>query len=168
MKRKLSALILVLMLASMLSGCGLRVPRPEVKEGRFNFSVTYEWKGETTTVNGVYVCEYAGLSWALDGGYHRDWSYRVEGDVNDTLITVGTAENGDKLELNLDFYPEYFMSDPDWSWLGVPEPYLTVTIVYDEGTRWLSDKDDVEKEYDAKIITYTYDEPIENSFKIFN
>ena len=156
------------MLASMLSGCGFRVPRPKVKEGRFNFSVTYEWRGETATVSGVYVCEFAGIGWALDGGYHREWSYCVEGDVNDTLITIGTTDDGGTLDLRLDFYPEYFMSDPDWSWLGVPEPYLSVTIVDDEGMRGINDRDDIAKDYDAKIVTYTYDAPIENSFKIFN
>ena len=156
------------MLAGMLTGCGLRVPRPEVKEGRFNFSITYEWKGETTTLNGVYVCEFAGIDWALDGGYHREWSHSVEGDVNDTLITVGTTDDGGTLELRLDFYPEYFMSDPHWSWLGAPEPNLSVKLVDDEGMRYVNDKDDIAKDYDAKIVTYAFDEPIENSFKIFN
>ena len=53
------------MLSALLAGCGLEVPRPEIKEGEFDFIVTYEYNGEIKTVSGVYVCEFSGISWAL-------------------------------------------------------------------------------------------------------
>ena len=43
MKGKLSLLLLVLMLIGMLSGCELSLPCPEIKDGEFAFSVTYEF-----------------------------------------------------------------------------------------------------------------------------
>ena len=41
----------------MLTGCGPDVPLPEVKEGIFDFTVTYELNGEVKTVKNTYVCK---------------------------------------------------------------------------------------------------------------
>jgi hypothetical protein len=38
-----------------------------VKEGRFDFSLTYEVDGEVKTYTGVYVCEYDGVLTTLLG-----------------------------------------------------------------------------------------------------
>ena len=74
MKRIFSSAILIVLIVAIFTSCGLQVPRPETQSGEFKYSVTYEYNGEVNTVSGIYVCEYAGLSWALDGGYSRDWS----------------------------------------------------------------------------------------------
>lgn len=63
---------------------------------------------------------------------------------------------------------EQFMGDSETGGREASEPYITVTIVDDRGMRVINDKDDIAKDYDAKIITDIYDEPVENSFKIFN
>ena len=42
------------------TGCSGLTSGPEVEKGEFDFSVTYEFEGETKTVSGVYVCEYEG------------------------------------------------------------------------------------------------------------
>ena len=68
MKRILCTVLLVA-LVLMLTSCGLQVPRPEVKEGRFNFSVTYEISGVTNTFSAVYVCEFNGTNWHYILGY---------------------------------------------------------------------------------------------------
>ena len=60
MKKIFGILLLVLLLAATLAGCGLTAPRPEIEKGEFPFSVTYEFAGEIKTVSGVYVCEYNG------------------------------------------------------------------------------------------------------------
>ena len=46
------------------------VKAPEVKSGRFPFTVTYEYMGETTVIEDVFVCEYQGA----DKGFF--YSYR--------------------------------------------------------------------------------------------
>ena len=79
MKKIFIAFVLVFLISVNLTSCGLTVPRPEVKQGEFNFSVTYEFNEETKTVSGVYVCEYSGTDWALDGGSHRDWNGYIKG-----------------------------------------------------------------------------------------
>ena len=58
MKRIISTMLLMLAFVSTLTSCGFTVPRPEIEEGEFHFSVTYEFNGEIKTIFGIYVCEY--------------------------------------------------------------------------------------------------------------
>ena len=37
----------------------------------------------------------------------------------------------------------------------------------EEGFRILQDATDVERDYGAKVISYEYDSPVENTFKLF-
>jgi hypothetical protein len=167
MKRKLSFLILLFLLAGMLASCGLTVPRPEIKEGRFNYSVTYELGGETKTVSGVYICEYNGTSWALDGGSHRDWKGYLEGGTSsDDWITIGATEDGGKIILSLSMDPDYFMGE---TVIHVPEPYLLVSypLTEGDGETIINEADVVAEQYGAKILSFDYDEPIKNSFGLF-
>ena len=166
MKRVLCSAILIVLLITTLTSCGLDVPRPEVKSGEFDFTVTYEFNGETKTVSGVYVCEYAGLSWSLDGGYHRDWSGYVRGNEEE-VVEIGTTEEGGKIALIFAFYPEYFMGDYVIGVHEPPAPYISITLVDDEGMTIIHQPDEVEAICGAKIISYEYPSPIENSFGIF-
>mgnify|MGYP003307886116 CR=1 FL=1 len=99
------------MLVCMLTGCASTVPCPEIKEGEFNFSVTYDFNGEKKTVSGVYVCEYNGTIWALDGGIAETGKAIYKDGKIEDMIEIGTTEDGDRVELNLALYPEYFMGD---------------------------------------------------------
>ena len=69
--------------------------------------------------------------------------------------------------LMLALYPEYFMGDDATGGKGTPEPWLSVTLSDGEGMSIQNEKDVIEATYGAKIISYQYDEPIENSFGIF-
>jgi hypothetical protein len=151
------------MLVCMLAGCGMTVPRPEIKEAEFDITVTYEWNGEQKTVSGVYVCEYDGTSWALDGGYSRAWKGYLKDGAED-VIEIGTTENGDWVSLHLALCSEYFMDDFVEGHHNVPVPYISVTVENDEGMQILHEPKDVEDYCGAKIISYSYDEPIENEF----
>lgn len=166
MKRLLAILLWVPLLVSILTGCGWTVPRPEIKTGEFDFSVTYELNGERNTVSGVYVCEYAGTEWTLDGGYSRAWNSYIK-DGRDELMEIAATEDGGTIELHFGFYPEYFMGDPKWSWRGVPEPRLTVSHRNGKELAIQNEADVIEKTYGAKIISYDYSEPIVNSFGLF-
>jgi hypothetical protein len=55
MKKIITSVILLLAISVTMTSCGLDVLRPEIKEGRFNISVTYEYNGETKTASGVYI-----------------------------------------------------------------------------------------------------------------
>lgn len=165
MKKILSALLLVMVLAGMLTSCGLDVPRPKIKTAEFDFSVTYEYDGEIKTISGVYVCEYDGVDWVLDGGYHREWKGYVKDGTTEEVICLGTAEDGGIVELNLFFYPYQFMGDSHWEDDEPFAPCITVKIEDDEGLCFENDVELIAETYGAKIISYEYDEPIKNTYK---
>ena len=164
MKRILSALLLVLMLACVLSGCG-NVARPEIKKGEFDFSVTYELNGEVKTVSGVYVCKFDGVDLSLDGGFHREWKGYIKDDAMEDSILLTIAENGGEVELNLGLDPDCFMGDPNVEGDEPFVPWISVKVVNDEGLYFENDTDVIANTYGAKIISYDYDEPIQNTFK---
>ena len=169
MKRTLSLFVLLALLISTLSGCGFTVPRPEIKEGRFEFFVTYEVDGEINTVSGVYVCEYNGTDWALDGGSHRDWAGHIEGGLEDE-IEIGATDDGGTIVLAFHLYPDYFMGEDVSGGNGEPVPRLNVRYPYDEfgGMDFIQEAEIIEETYGARILYYEYGEPIENSFSLFN
>ena len=165
MKKIFSILLLIAILSLSLSSCGFTTPRPEIKTGEFNFCITYELCGETKTICGVYVCEYKGTGWALDSGYDRDWDGYIKGGEMDTIIDIGTADDGGEIKLNLAFYPDYFMGDS--SYRGAPEPWLSVSHSDGEGFYIENEPDVIAERYGARIVSYEYDPPIQNSFGLF-
>lgn len=169
MKKVFSILLLMLLLACMLTSCGLTVPRPAIKKGEFHFTVTYEYGGETKTVSGVYVCEYNGMEWALDGGYYRDWTGYIQGGGADgDFIAIDTVD-GDEIILVLNLVPDYFMDDYNEELYDVPAPYIMIKdYCEDGGVGFIHDPKEIEEICGARIISYKYDEPIKNSFRIFN
>ena len=164
MKRKFSILLLVLMLVHVLSGCGFNVPRPEIKKGEFNFSVTYEFDGEIKTISGIYVCEYDGIDFVVDGGFRREWKGYVKDNTTEEAILLATAADGGEIELNLGFDPDCFMGDANWEGEEPFIPWISVKVVNDEGLYFQNDVDIIAETYGAKIISYDCDEPIQNTF----
>jgi hypothetical protein len=163
MKKILILLVLTILLTCLLTSCGLTVPRPEIREGEFDFSVTYEYNGEIKTVSGVYVCAYNGMDWALDGGYYRDWTGYIQGGNTDDYVPIDIVD-GDEIILVLNLVPDYFMDDFIEGYREVPKPYISVTVVDDEGLTFFHEPEEVEKICGARIISYEYAEPIENTF----
>lgn len=168
MKTKTIILILAAALVLTFTSCGLTVPRPEIKEGEFDLSVTYELNGEQKTLSAVYICEYDGVSWSIEGGdFSRDWADRTEGDYkgDDYSATIGKTEDGGDIILFFGVYPEYFMDDSTGD-RGTPEPSLHISYPEDEdgGMRHVGDAQEIEREYGARIISYNYEKPIENSY----
>ena len=150
-----------MLLSIGLISCGFGVPRPEVKEGRFNITVTYEYNGEVKEASGVYVCEYDGVIWY---NVNRDpfvnWKESFEGDIEENgIIPICNTEDGGKIFIGLLLFPEYFMGDPEYA---DSTPIIRAEL-------WYPDEqiDDEERiaEYGVKLISYEYDEPIENTFK---
>ncbi len=164
MKRKICALLALLMIAVVLTGCGLGEPRPEIKKGEFDFSVTYEHDGEIKTLSGVYVCEFDGIDWVIDGGYHREWKGHIKDNTIDQNIVLEIAEDGGVVELYLAFDPGHFMGDSHWEGDEPFVPCLSVKIEDDEGMYFENDVDLIAENYGVRIISYEYEQPIENSF----
>ena len=164
MKKTVHLLVVILLLSLCLTSCGLTVPRPAIRSGEFNFSVTYEYGGETKTVSGVYVCEYDGTQWYIDAGSVREWKGYIKGGTDDDFVYLDVFEDGDEVILALNLDPEYFMGDYNLELYEAPEPYIMIKDYTEEGMRFLHDPADIAEVCDAKIISYEYDAPIENSF----
>ena len=61
--------IIVYIIASVLF---CYTTKPMVSEYEFPFSITYEYKGETKTLSGVFECEYFGSN-TIHGEHNRYW-----------------------------------------------------------------------------------------------
>ena len=155
--------ILTIVSTTMFSGCVARLPVPEVKEGKFDVSVTYEVDGEVKTYTGVFVCEYDGVCVTFLGA-GREWSGYLEGNP-DERIAVKTNEEG-TIYIGLGLYVDYFMADPDGEGYDAPSPYLYMEYHSDDPNSSSSAYDlDFYGDYGVRLIDYDYADPIENNFK---
>ena len=147
------------------TGCAVKYPVPEVKEGRFNFSVTYLINGEEKNYSGVYVCKYKGIHVTLVGS-SRMWDGYIDGTDNYGLIEIQKTNDDGVIYIDFGFYPQYFMSDIEYN-NQIPQPYLLVSYTNEETGEmsWFGDEEEIVKKYGVKIISYDYDEPIQNSFE---
>ena len=167
MKKHKFFIIALLMIAitMIFSGCAAVVLLPKVKEGRFNFSVTYEINGEETTYSGVYVCKYKGAYKTLVGE-GINWEGYIENAEENGMIPIQTNEDG-IIYIDLYFVPEYFMGDPDAILFDVPAPTLYMVYHNDdlESGSYEADQEILATNYGVRLISYKYADPIENEFE---
>ena len=158
-------IMLVTMVLSLYSGCLAKVPIPEIKEGRFEFSVTCEINGEEKTYSGVYVCKYDGAYKTLVGK-GVDWEGYIENSDDNGIIPIQTNDDG-VIYIDLYFVPEYFMGDPDAICYDVPAPVLYIVYHSDnpDESSYENDSEILETNYGVKLISYKYADPIKNTFK---
>ena len=164
----LGLVVAALIVASFL-GAFTTVPKPEIKEGEFDFALTYEVDGETKIIEGTYVCKFDRVSRNIDG-VGRKWIGYIKDHDDSIDYEIKKTDDG-TIKINLDIYSQFFMSDPIYKLSGntddpKPEPYIYITSgdasaedPANEVTFNLYEGDDV------KIISFEYDEPIENTYK---
>lgn len=163
---------LVFLFITTLTGCD-KAPEPRIKEGRFDFSVTYEVDGQVNTISSVFVCKFVMSGRHIDG-YYRKWNGYIEDRSIEELfpefhyqcIIVKTNEYG-IIYLELNLYEEYFMSDPYYNF-GCTEPRLFIEYYDDKAEEigtYVTDDPEIIESYGVKIISFEYDEPIENIYE---
>ena len=163
-------LTIIAYIASTLIFC--YTTKPEISEGEFPFSITYEYNGETTTLSGVYKCEFAS-SHTIFGIHERYWSGESIIEYDGEYDTPNIIYRDDTMSLSVHEHmiAGYFMGDPlhkdsytDYGY-SVPSPYVEYYDYVNDIYIVEEDYEDVlPEELDFKIIDYTYAEPIENSF----
>ena len=120
--------------------------------------------GETKTLDLIYLCEYDGVGWTLEGTSCRAWNGHFEGYEDGDVIEVLKNDDG-KIVLLFLIYPEYFMGEPDY----IDDFYpcvLTNFIYYEDGSEMIDDDQTlIAEKYGVKVINVEYDNPIENTFK---
>ena len=147
------------------------IPQPEIKEGEFNFALTYEVDGETKVIDGVYVCEYKGINRQLDG-IGLKWNGYIKGHEDNCNYEIKTTDEG-VIMIDLDLSPEYFMADPSYEYLffedeeakPVAELYITSSSMGDVESAENSVSVGTYEGDDVKIISFEYDQPIANTYK---
>ena len=115
-KKLLTCIVLIVFLVSMFTACQ-KAPDPTVKEGKFDFSVTYEVDGVEMTVSSVYVCEFEEAGWGL-GGWYINWKQYIEdselanrlGETRGYLL-LKTIDDGE-IYLDFNLSAKYFLADP--------------------------------------------------------
>ena len=162
-------LIVAALVVGAFNGAFLTVPKPEVKEGEFDFALTYEMDGETNVIEGTYVCEFDGTSRNIDG-VARHWNGYIKDHDDFTSYEIKTTDDG-VIKIELDICSEFFMSDPSYKLsentdVYKPEPYIYIT----SGNEDVEDStNEVSFSFyegdDIKIISFEYDQPIENTYK---
>lgn len=157
-------LIVSALIAASFTGVFITVPKPEIKEGEFDFSLTYEVDGDTKVIEGTYVCKFEGISRAIDG-VGRNWKGYIKDHSDSTDYEIKTTDEG-VIKIDLDICSEFFMSDPFYESIvssDDPEPMPYLYVVAEE-----SENEYIRNYYegdDVKIISFEYDEPIENEYK---
>lgn len=139
--------------------------KPEIKEGEFDFVLTYEVDGEIGTIEGTYVCKFEKVEYYLDG-INRKWTGYIKGHENSNCYVLKTID-GVMVKVDLDLNPQFFMSDPHYksninSDEPKPEPYLYISTSTDDENEY---KFNYYEGNDVKIISLEYDAPIENTYK---
>ena len=162
-------LLVSALIAASFTGAFARVPRPEIKEGEFDFALTYELDGETKKIEGTYVCKFEGTSRAIDG-VGRDWKGYIKDHSDSTDYEIKTTDEG-VIKIDLDICSEFFMSDPFYESIvssddPKPKPYVYITSVNPSADDSANEVTfDIYEGDDVKIISFEYDEPIENTYK---
>lgn len=147
--------------------------KPKIAECEFPFSITYEYKGETKTLSGVYECEYSGSD-TIHGEHNRYWAGEAKYENPENAEEPYIVDQSDKkqtiLTVHENMHAGYFMGDPlykdsyeESGFEGV-EPFIEYYDYKNDISLNDENKDEILKSIDFKIIDYTYAEPIENSF----
>ena len=149
------------------------VPEPEITYGEFPFELVYEMDGETVVVNDVYVCEYDGIgmsSAAAGADKYREWIGYVESTGEGGVILMEDVLPDGNLQLICSVGgPEYYMSDPDVVYESEYTPNVIRIIRYNDGISSIGGSDaeieELMETYNIKIISWTFSDPIENTFE---
>ena len=177
MKKKLAlvglgvviGLVIAALIAGAFTGVLIRIPKPEIKDGEFDFALTYQVDGEEKKIEGTYVCKFDGVSRAIDG-VGRDWTGYIKDHDNFTEYEIKTTDEG-TIKIELDIQPEFFMSDPNYKISEntddpKPEPFVYIASGdpsnEDAANEFSFDYYDGK---DVKIISFEYDQPIENTYR---
>ena len=162
--------VLVFLLVSVgpyLAFCGMIIwemffvhpDKPEIEKAEIPFVLEYEYKGEKRVIEDAMIYEYAGDSFALDGGTTRDWNYRMR-DNEDYGFYYIDPEMNPNFYIQIDFDAEYYMGAPDHDY----EPEKPSIHYWDEEGAQYWEYDEIE-ELDIKILSWSDPQPIENTFK---
>lgn len=147
--------------------------KPEISEGEFPFSVTYEYKGETGTLSGIYKCNFSGSS-TIAGEHKRHWDGEsiIEYDGEYDIPNVIYQDETMSLAVFENMSAGYFMGDPlyadryiDYGY-DAPHPNIEYYDYVNDVSLNEENREEILEEIGFELIDFTYPEPIDNSFSL--
>ena len=149
------------------------ITKPQVTQGKFPFSITYEYKGETRTLSGVFECRFDG-SQTVGGEHNRHWEGKTiyaNADHSETPYIVDQDdEKQTTLSVQENMSAGYFMGDPlyqdYYAQYGMEQAQPFVEYYdYRNNISLDGENDDaILQSIGFKILDVTYGQPIENDF----
>lgn len=154
-------LLIAVFLIAMYALLSSIAKKPNITEGEFPFTITYEMDGERFVIKDVYKAEYEG-----NGGYadtlHRKYDGTIIGLGEQSTIYTFKQENNTRIELNTFFYADYMMGDTEYDYFD-EEPFEPRFYYYDANEQEYHDEETLAA-HGVKMISFEYPEPIKNSF----
>lgn len=133
--------------------------KPTITHGEFPFELIYEYNGKEITIRDIIICDYNGVSFALDGGNHRDWTCVIKNNNNyGRYIIDRDIEN---LYIQIPLEADYYMGAPNAN-SEIAKPYI---YYIDDSTGTVYYEQDLSNVVGAKIVSWNPSEPIQNTFK---
>ncbi|TPG69643.1 hypothetical protein EEL31_14850 [Brevibacillus laterosporus] len=137
-------------------------PRPEVAYGEFPFRLEYEINGQRMVIQDTLICEYDGIGADEGRGKYRKWKERLaSGNEEIILLKVNDTKE-------IDFFPgsaEYYMGDLD---IGENDSSFPNAFYVEKDDGFTTSgsvvADQLLKEYNIKLISWDYTQPIKNNF----
>lgn len=133
--------------------------QPQITYGEFPFELTYSIKGETITIKDVYVCEYEGVRFEGEYGRSRMWNGYIKGTGEASIFITEDADR--KIYCSVGF-ATFYMDDEKHPIERPLQPRFRYETKNSTASGSLSDE--LLAYYDIEIISWTFSEPIENSF----
>lgn len=154
------AVWLIATLALLLLGYSAR--KPKVARQEFPFTVTYTYQGETQTISGVYVGEYAPRAKYLGEDATAWYGYIKDHDrLASDYYRIGELD-GQVFSINLNLEPGYLMGDPGYTG-SVCQPSGVCNRFDGTNDIRVTDPDELAR-MGFSVVSWEYPEPIENTF----
>lgn len=134
-----------------------RPSKPKIKHAEFPFELVYEYNGEEFIISESIVCDYEGISFALEGGNYRDWDCYITNNARYGQYYLDEA-NYPSLYIQVPLNAEYYMGAPG----AKEEPYIFFT---DESTGATYYEQDLMDVAGARIVSWSVSEPLEGNIK---
>lgn len=143
---------------------------PTVTDYTFPFSITYEFGGNTVTIEDEFICTYTGAGESVDpkDRFYDGYCANGRDDMVPGEYTIQTYEDGE-LVIITNHFAGYLMGDPlyedHYTEYYRHEPYVAF-YVYDEYTEYYDEE--TLARYDVRIVDWDYPTPLENTFVFSN
>ena len=135
--------------------------KPTITEKAFPFSITYEYNGETITIEDNYSAFFTG-----NDGYVKATGRQYDGHIDGLGEDGGASyilrnDPDGTIYLHTNFYADYLLGDPQYDHFNY-WPFEPTLVYYDAEYNEYTDAESLAAQ-GVRLIDWEYPEPIENS-----